>query len=271
MADIELVVTDLDGTLWHTDDDVHAETRAALDRLAVSGPPVLVATGRRVTSARLPLARIGWQPPAVVLNGALGLDLATGERFHRAPFAATDAVAVLDGWRSVGVDPCVYVDDPSVEVVLGPRPGTHPGHVHALGASAVQGDLDEVVRTMPVLAFSVIGVEHTVAVAVGDAIGTSGGGQAFLDRALDYAGLATVMVAPQGLSKWDGVLSFCRTRGIDPTRVLAIGDGPNDLELLSRAAVSVAPRNGHTSVVDRAHHLVPPPAEGGWAHLLDLV
>jgi hydroxymethylpyrimidine pyrophosphatase-like HAD family hydrolase len=135
----------------------------------------------------------------------------------------------------------------------------------------VHGDLDEVVRTMPVLAFSVIGVEHTVAVAVRDGVGKSGGGQAFLDRALDFAGLAAIMVAPEGLSKWDGVLSFCRTRGIDPTRVLAIGDGPNDVELLSRAAVSVAPRNGHPATVALAHHVVAPPDEGGWANLLDLV
>jgi hydroxymethylpyrimidine pyrophosphatase-like HAD family hydrolase len=79
------------------------------------------------------------------------------------------------------------------------------------------------------------------------------------------------MVAPEEQSKWDGVLSFCRLRGLDPSRVLAIGDGPNDAELLSHAAVSVAPRNGHPEIVARAHHTVPPPADGGWARILDLV
>ncbi|HJR26705.1 MAG TPA: HAD hydrolase family protein, partial [Acidimicrobiales bacterium] len=66
MPPVELVVTDLDGTLWHTDDHVHPEVVAALAELAGRGVPVLVATGRRVTSTRRPLARIGLAPPAVV-------------------------------------------------------------------------------------------------------------------------------------------------------------------------------------------------------------
>ena len=271
MGGVELVVTDLDGTLWQTEDEVHAETRAALDRLLDAGMPVLVATGRRVTSTRVPLARIGHQLPAVVLNGALGLDLATGERFHQFAFAPVDAIAVLDAWRSAGLDPCVYVDDPVLDVVISPNPSTHPGHVRMLGAGATVGDLDEVVRTKPVLQFTVIGVEHALAVTGREAIDKTGAGEAFLDRALDYPGTAALQIAPPGLSKWTGVVAFCRHRGLDPDRVLAIGDGPNDVELLSRAAIAVAPSNGYPEAVRRAHHTVPPPSEGGWARLLDLL
>jgi HAD superfamily hydrolase (TIGR01484 family) len=271
MGGVDLVVTDLDGTLWHTEHEVHAETRAALDGLVGSGMPVLVATGRRVTSTRVPLARIGHQLPAVVLNGALGLDLATGERFHRDGFSPADAAAVLDGWRSAGLEPCVYLDDPVLDVVVGRHPSTNPGHLQTLGASATVADLDEVVRTKSVLAFTVIGLEHARAVAGRDAIEATGAGEAFLDRALDYPGTAALQIAPTGRSKWDGVLSFCRLHGLDPDRVLAIGDGPNDLELLGRAAISVAPRNGYPEAVRLAHHTVPPPDEGGWARILDLL
>ena len=106
MGGVDLIVTDLDGTLWHTDDDIHPAATAALEEVRRRGPPLLVATGRRVTSTRVPLARLGAAPPAVVLNGALGLDLATGERFHRAPFTALQATRVLAGFRAVGLDPC---------------------------------------------------------------------------------------------------------------------------------------------------------------------
>jgi hypothetical protein len=85
--------------------------------------------------------------------------------------------------------------------------------VQALGTSAARGDLDDVVRTMPVLAFSVVGVEHTVAVAARDAVDKASTGQAMLDRALDFPGLAALMVAPGGQSKWDGVVRWTSVPG----------------------------------------------------------
>jgi hypothetical protein len=92
-VDIQLVVSDLDGTLWERDDVVPERTQAALTELEARGVPLLIATGRRVASTRGPLAAIGLAPPAVVLNGGLGLDLATGRRFHRGGYAAGDARA----------------------------------------------------------------------------------------------------------------------------------------------------------------------------------
>ena len=105
MPPVSLVVTDLDGTLWHTDDHVPDGVVAALAELAAREVPLLVATGRRATSARIPLERIGMAPPAVVLNGALGLDLATGQRFHRAAYSTDEAIAVLAAFQGVGLEP----------------------------------------------------------------------------------------------------------------------------------------------------------------------
>jgi hydroxymethylpyrimidine pyrophosphatase-like HAD family hydrolase len=67
------------------------------------------------------------------------------------------------------------------------------------------------------------------------------------------------------------VLAYCATRGIDPGRVLAVGDGANDLELLEGAAVACAVATATPAVLARADHVVGPPATGGWADVLDLV
>lgn len=264
---IDLVVTDLDGTLWHTDDQVHDDVVTTMAKVTELGMPLLVATGRRVTSTRVPLERIGLAPPAVVLNGALGLDLATGGRFHRSPYDAARAVAVLRAFRTVGLDPVVYVDHPRYDVFLSTTPSTHPQHVELLAPTAGTDDLARVVAEEAVLGFGVIGVPHGVAVAAREAIG--GLAETHLDRSLDHPGMAAFMAAPAGVSKWEGVLAFCAAQGLDPGRVLAVADGPNDIELLDNAALRLVPEVAHPAALDRADHVIPAPADGGWTAVLD--
>ena len=146
MGAVELVVTDLDGTLWFGHERTHPATVAAWRELERRGIPILVAPGRRVTSTRNPLAGLGFAPPAVMLNGAIAMDLATGARFHSHQYPAADASRVLAAFHAVGVEPCVYVDHPTVDVYVGDHPSTHPDHLASLGATAEWADLDEVVE-----------------------------------------------------------------------------------------------------------------------------
>jgi hydroxymethylpyrimidine pyrophosphatase-like HAD family hydrolase len=83
-------------------------------------------------------------------------------------------------------------------------------------------------------------------------------------------GAYTFTVTPIGLSKWNGVVAFCNRAGLDTARVLAIGDGPNDVELLGAAAISVAPVDGDEAVVGGVDHVVGSPRDPGWAEILDL-
>jgi HAD superfamily hydrolase (TIGR01484 family) len=267
VADISLVVTDLDGTLWHTDDAVHPDTVAALGQMR-RRLPVMVATGRRVTSTRDPLARLGWAPPAVMLNGSIGMELDSGQRFHRRAFSPDAARATLAAFRRAGVDPVVYVDHADLDAFTSETTGTSPEHVAMLGPKLAIADLAEVVETREVLSFGVIGI----AFAIGEQVVAEVEGVATprLDRSLDYGGGALI-VSPLGLSKWDGVMAWCDVAGLDPEGILAIGDGPNDVELLSGAAVAVSLEGSHADALAVADHVVPSAKEGGWAAILDLI
>ncbi|MGI8793198.1 MAG: HAD family hydrolase, partial [Acidimicrobiales bacterium] len=157
---ISLVVTDLDGTLWHTDGSVHPETARALAELEQRMVPLLVATGRRTRSTRLPLARIGIAPPAIVMNGAVGVHLSTCDGVHLAPFTAKDALTVLDEFEACGLSPVVYVEGGDFEVWLSREPSTHPEHAAALLPHAGVGDLRAAIETEIVVGFSVLGRPH---------------------------------------------------------------------------------------------------------------
>jgi len=265
---VSLVVTDLDGTLWDHEQRTHPRTRAAWDEIGRRGVPILVATGRRVGSTLSALAELGLRPPAVCLNGALGVYLADARRFHRAAIDAADALAVLAVFRAQGLQPCVYVDRADVSVYVAANPSTHPRHVASFGADVVTGDLDEVCRTEAVLAFSVLGAPEAPAAAVVASIGSAG--IAHLDRDPYYGGWSLTVAGPD-MSKWNGIEAFCRTHAIDPAGVLAIGDGPNDTEMLTGAAVAVVPTGAHAAALALADHVVAPTSEGGWSEIVDLL
>jgi hypothetical protein len=268
MAAVDLVVTDLDGTLWFDHQETHPATISAWHELEHRGIPVLVATGRRLASTRDPLARLGLAPPAVMLNGALAADLGTGDRFHTRHYEAADAANILAVFRTNGIEPCVYVDHADVDVFVSERPSTHPDHLAAFGTTAQPADLDEIVRTVPVLMFGVMGhAPEPLRELARDLSGTAEAHVAGLDQYGGHSCTAT----PAGLSKWNGVVAFCTRAGLDPARVLAIGDGPNDRELLAGAAIAVAPADGHPDLVRDAQHVVGSPRVGGWAEILDLV
>jgi hydroxymethylpyrimidine pyrophosphatase-like HAD family hydrolase len=265
---VQLVVTDLDGTLSDAAERIHPASVRAVRDLEARGIPVLVATGRRLRMACAVLEAGGLTGPAVVLDGALGLDLRDGRVFHRVAFPVPAARRVLDAFAAAGLSPCVYVDRPEVDLVVGERPSTHPAHLARARPFVAVDDLARVVEAEPVYAFSVVGRPPELLAPVPRAVGAAGSASIVHD--LIYGG-STVQVRPPRISKWSGVLAYCAEQGIDPGRVLAVGDGANDLELLDGAAVACAVATAPAAVLARADHLIGPPSGGGWAAVLDLV
>ena len=260
-------MTDLDGTLWDAEERIHQRTLRALHELDDRGMPLLVATGRRPRSAAHGLAREGLAPPAVLLDGSVGRDLSTGHTFHQAAFSAADAVAVLEAFNAMSLSPCVYVNRTEADVVLSARPSTSARHLQMLGSWAARDDLWRVVETEDILAVGLAGVQRSLLERIAPAL--SGRAEAAVtdDHLL---GGATLIARPQGISKWQGVLAYCALAGLDADRVLALGDGENDIELLTGAAVACVVSDGCDAARSLADHIIDPAADGGWAAVLDL-
>jgi HAD superfamily hydrolase (TIGR01484 family) len=264
---IELIVTDLDGTLWDAEERIHDRTVAALRELEERPLPLLAATGRRLRSAERTLARHGLRPPTVVLDGAIGADLGSGRRFFEASFARDDALAILGAFTDAGLSPAVYVDDPEIDIVVDERPSTASEHLEHVRPWLARGDLEETVTTRSIYSFVVANGDPAALRQV--AAGLNGAGAATLLDAKFFAGW-TITVRPSHTSKWEGVRAYCAEHGLDPERVLAVGDGENDVELLAGAAVSCVVADGCDAALDLADHVIDPPCDVGWSSILDL-
>ncbi len=265
---IRLIATDLDGTLWGPDMVVPERHARAIGELARRGVTVLAATSRRPRAVRPCFERAGLVLPAVLVDGAIGIDFRTGDRFHQVVFGPAGALAVLAIFRRAGLEPCVYVEDPVVDVVVSAAPSTCAAHLDYLGGLAGVEDLDAALLARPVYAFSVLGVaRERLEPAAG--LLSAGGAEVMLYAEPRYGGYGLI-VNPPGISKWNGIEAFCRLSGISASEVLAVGDGDNDLTMLTRAAVAVAVKGGTERALAAADHVIGPPGEHGWVSLLDL-
>jgi len=267
---IELVATDLDGTLWGRDLILHPAHREALDELASRDIPVVAATGRRPRSALEGFARNDILLPAVLLDGTLGEDFPAETRFHQAFFDVPTAVRIITMFLDKAIQPCVYIDHADADLLLGPEPFTDPSHLEAVVEFAHHTELGAAVPDYDVLAFTVIGAERASLAPLAAEINMSGLAEATLVRDSLYGG-TSLSVIPLKVTKWNGVLAFCEASDISPDRVLAVGDAGNDVGMLRQAGHAVAPRTASADVLALADTIIDGPDDGGWVQILDLV
>jgi hydroxymethylpyrimidine pyrophosphatase-like HAD family hydrolase len=267
---IRLVATDLDGTFWNSDlipSQLHLE---AAHELIDAGVTVLAATSRRPRVVGRRLAEAGLVLPAVLIDGALGVDFRSGKRFHEACFAPAVALETLGTFRDHGLDPCIYVEHSEIDIVVSEAPSTCADHLTYLGPVAAVGDLFETAASHDVYAFSVLGLSKQRLGAVADALDLVAESSVVLYPEPDY-GQFGLIVSPPGVTKWTGVLAYCRQHRIEPEEVLAVGDGLNDVTMLRQAGVAVAVRGGAPEAIAESEHLIDAPEKDGWARVVDLV
>ena len=269
-AVIRLLATDLDGTFWGRDLVPPPEHLAAVNELARRGVTVLAATSRRPKPTKTRLDEHGLALPAVLIDGAVGIDFRTGERFHEAVFAPEAARDTLGAFQAHGLDPCMYVEDPTIDIAVSTKPSTCAPHLEKLGRLAGIRDLAETATTMAVYAFSLLGLDMEQLAPVARELADEHGTTVVLYPEPDY-GKFGLVVNPHGVSKWSGIQAYCSLHGIESDEVAAVGDGLNDVEMLRRAGVGIGVRGGRREITELADFLIDPPERGGWRKVVGIL
>jgi hydroxymethylpyrimidine pyrophosphatase-like HAD family hydrolase len=264
-----LVATDLDGTFWN-DDLVPPQAHvAAATALMEANVTVLAATSRRPRVVQRQLDGVGLTLPAVMIDGALGIDFRSGERFHQACFTPRVALDTLAEFRAHGLEPCLYIDHPEIDVVVSGTPSTCADHLAYLGPVAAVGDLETTAERAALYEFAVLGVSRARLEPLAAAL-SSEGSSVILYPEPRY-GQFGLIVSPPGVSKWTGIAAYCRRHEITFDEVLAVGDGLNDVAMMRQAGTAVGVRGAAPEVISASDHLIDPPCEDGWTEIVDLV
>jgi len=266
-----LVATDLDGTLLRSGGEVSPRTRAALDACWAAGIPVVGATGRGprlLDSVRVALDGRGI---AVLAQGGFVVDLERDEVLRTVGLPRDRAAAVIEQVEAVAGRLVVAVEE-AAEQAEARRPlrvqhgfdWPYPEPAHLLPRN-------QVLPPGPVLKVFLrsasLGQDELLARA-----------RRAVDPALaevTHAGLGFIEVLPPGITKATGLAVALDRYRMAFGDVLAFGDMPNDLPLLTAVreaggrAVAVA--NAHPAVRTAAPYLTSGNDEDGVARCIEAV
>ncbi|MFP7761994.1 HAD family hydrolase [Marisediminicola sp. LYQ85] len=223
-----LIALDIDGTVMLESGEITPAVIEQVHRMRDLGHEIMLSTGRSVSMTTPVLERLDISPQFVVCsNGAITLardpDAPTGySRHHVETF---DPSRVLTTVRA-SLENASYAveDDDGLYRYAGRFPDS------TLGASSVQVEFDELLRHQATRVV-VISPEHDVEefLSIVDNMG--------LHRVSYTVGwTAWLDIAPDGVNKATAMERVRTELAIDRSRVIAIGDGRNDIDMLAWAS-----------------------------------
>ncbi|QEV19019.1 Cof-type HAD-IIB family hydrolase [Streptomyces alboniger] len=250
-----LIATDLDGTLLRDDKSVSARTVAALAAAEEAGIEVFFVTGRPARWMDVVSAHVHGHGLAICGNGAAVVDLHGGPGTHSfVKIRELERACALDVVRRL------RAASPGTSFAVERTGGLHheetypPLHMEPGESVAPAEKLlaentgDPAVAEQPVLKVLAFHPE----VAPDDFLVTARA--AIGDRAMvtRSSPSALLEISGPGISKASTLELCCAERGITPDQVVAFGDMPNDIEMLTWAGTSYAMGNAHPDVIAAA-------------------
>ena len=261
MTGIRLLATDLDGTLLRPDGSVSAETRDALARARGAGFPVVFVTGRPPRWMDAVAAVTGHAEVAVCGNGAVLLDVAQRHVLQRHEIHADVGVEVVRRLRRMTGTSTLFAVE---RVAPGPLP-----HAPAARTPARPGQGEQLAASGDVIKI-LARVDAPLSLA-DDFLAHARAELADLVEVTHSSGAVLLECGPFGVTKAGALAGVAADRGVPREHVAAVGDMPNDLDMLAWAGHSFAVATGHAAAIATAAAVLPGPLDDGVAGLLERI
>jgi Cof subfamily protein (haloacid dehalogenase superfamily) len=260
------VAIDLDGTLLRSDLTVSGRTVSVLRQVRAAGVVVTLSTGRMFRSARPFAEQFQFDVPLITYGGALVKNASSGEVLYNRPLEPVVARQVIRFGRERGVQVNFYLLDGAEDHLyaeLMTSWGENYGSFARVPFHRVP-DLEELLERGNPLKLLLIEDEQAAGRHLLE-LRELLGGQAHIAKSkprfieVDHPE-ATKGRALQELAAW---------LQVDRSRVLAIGDNYNDIEMLEFAGLGIAVANAPPDVQRLAGHVTASNDEDGVALALE--
>ncbi len=262
----KMIVLDVDGTLLTDEQTISARTRATLLKVQQMGVRVVLASGRP-THGVMPLARAleldkngGF---VLSYNGAQIIHVPTGERVFERRIDPQFMAYLERGARKRGFTIFTYRED---RIVTSNAQNVHVQHEAKLNGMRVEeaANWAEAVDFSPCKVM-LVSDDEAALVGLEEHWRRRLAGVLDVLRSEDYY----LEVVAESVDKSNTLTVLLEKEGIDPTDVVAIGDGVRDVPMLQLAGLGVAMGNAQDSVKACADVVTLTNAEDGVAVALE--
>ena len=239
-----MVAMDIDGTVTDSNHAVRPAVRAAIVAALDRGLEVLLATGRVLRTTRPVVDAIDPRLGAILNNGAAAFERLDAPALWYSLVPAEVAREVVDCLTELGLP--AYVFDAEDKVIAVPDIEALPPVFRGRFGDMLRGvgDVRSWIADDPLMVTTLAGDSRAAEALVKEQ--TRVLGERFAGRATVsplwhplYGSWILDFIAPD-VSKWWALCRYAALRGIEPSAILAIGDGLNDVPMVSAAGLGVA-------------------------------
>ena len=243
--DYRLLVVDIDGTLMGKDRTISDEDREALAKVGELGIQVSLSTGRATIACLSIISRLSLDGYHIFFDGALVANPETGEEVYVQPISPEVVKQAIEFAHSNDINFELY----SATHYLVERETSWVAYRRFFGIEPTVADFSEVWKRERIIKGGLLVQSPQEAEKVGHF-------QRYFDGRLQlswartpaFPGVDFINVLAPAVSKGKALEALASYLGIPLAQVIAIGDGTNDIPLLSMAGLSVAMGNAPDEV-----------------------
>jgi len=260
MAAVKLIATDLDGTMLDSNGEITDRNLKTLREALARGVTVIICTGRMFRSAKRFADVLELKKPLICYNGAM-MRRSDGENLWHQPLDIGMTKSLLEICQKRGVYVHYCVDD--VLYVRDENEKFTQDYIRTFGvpAETIGDDLYNPKSAPTKLLAITEGAKESRALA--RELNERFGDDLYVTRSISNF---VEMMNPKA-NKAACLSKLAETMGIGMDEVMAIGDGENDLEMVTMAGIGVAMGNGVEKLRNAAKYIGPTNDENGvsWA------
>lgn len=261
-----MLVTDLDNTLLDEEKNASAEDLAAIRRLTDAGFLFTFATGRGPGSTGRYFVELGANVPAIIFNGARIMDFASGRVLFNATLNREPAIRAIKHAKSLGLSTIAF----GAESCLTEKADYWKSYYEkATGAECLLvDDLAEHSAALP------SGMELTKLILFSEPERRDEIVGEFTRAFPEFHIVGTTPnyteILPFGISKGFALEKLAKYLGVELASIVAVGDAPNDIEMIKCSGLGAAVANADDVVKAYADITVKQVGKGGIAELISI-